>query len=33
VLIYVSDGGPMDIMKNKAVTSGQAQQDRLQQAP
>ena len=33
VLIYVSDGGPMDIMKKKAVTSGQAQQDRLQQAP
>lgn len=33
VLIYVSDGGPMDVMKKKAVASGQAQQDRLQQAP
>lgn len=33
VLIYVSDGGPMDIMKKKTVASGQTQQDRLQQAP
>ena len=33
VLMYVSDGGPMDTMKKKAVASGQAQQDRLQQAP
>lgn len=31
VLIYVSDSGPMDVMKKKAVSSGQAQQDRLQQ--
>ena len=33
VLIYVSDSGPMDVMKKKAVSSGQAQQDRLQQVP
>ena len=33
VLVYVSDSGPLDTMKKKAVTSGQAQQDRLQQAP
>lgn len=33
LLMYVSDGGPMDTMKKKAVVSGQAQQDRLQQAP
>ncbi|MGC4095478.1 MAG: DUF4124 domain-containing protein [Nitrospira sp.] len=31
VLMYVSDSGPMDTMKKKAVASGQAQQDRLQQ--
>lgn len=31
VLLYVSDSGPMDTMKKKAVASGQAQQDRLQQ--
>lgn len=31
LLIYVSDSGPMDTMKKKAVSSGQAQQDRLQQ--
>jgi len=31
LLIYVSDGGPMDRMKEKAVASGQAQQDRIQQ--
>ncbi len=33
VLIYVSDSGPMDVMKKKAVSSGQVQQDRLQQVP
>lgn len=33
MLMYTSDGGPMDIMKKKAVASGQSQQDRLQQAP
>jgi hypothetical protein len=33
VLIYVSNDGPMDSMKKKAVASGQAQQDRLQQTP
>ncbi|MBH0203139.1 MAG: DUF4124 domain-containing protein [Nitrospira sp.] len=33
VLIYVSDSGPMEAMKKKAVASGQAQHDRLQQAP
>jgi predicted LPLAT superfamily acyltransferase len=33
VLIYVSESGPMDVMKKKAVSSGQVQQDRLQQAP
>jgi hypothetical protein len=33
LLIYVSDSGPMDAMKKKAVASGQAQQDRLQQVP
>lgn len=33
VLMYTSDGGPMDPMKKKAAASGQAQQDRLQQVP
>ncbi len=33
VLIYVSDGGPMDAVKQKATAAGQAQQDRLQQIP
>lgn len=33
VLLYTSDGGPMDILKKKAVVSGQAQQDRLQSVP
>ncbi len=33
VLMYTSDGGPMDTMKKKAAASGQAQHDRLQQAP
>ena len=33
VLLYVSDGGPMDAMKIKATAAGQAQQDRLQQVP
>ncbi|MDK2745614.1 MAG: DUF4124 domain-containing protein [Nitrospira sp. BO4] len=33
VLMYTSDGGPMDTMKKKAAASGQAQQDRLQQVP
>jgi hypothetical protein len=32
VLMYTSDGGPMDTLKKKAAASGQAQQDRLQQA-
>jgi hypothetical protein len=31
LLIYVSESGPMDTMKKKAVSSGQAQYDRLQQ--
>lgn len=33
VLLYTSDGGPMDILKKKAVASDQAQQDRLRQTP
>ena len=33
VLLYTSDGGPMDMMKTNATASGQAQQDRLRQAP
>lgn len=33
VLMYVRDGGPMDAMKKKATTAGQAQQDRLRQVP
>jgi hypothetical protein len=33
VLIYSSEGGALNIMKEKAVASGQAQQDRLKQAP
>ncbi len=33
VLLYTSDGGPMDILKKKAAVSGQAQQDRLQHTP
>jgi len=31
VLMYVSDGGSMDVMKKKATASGQAQHDRLNQ--
>ena len=33
VLLYTSDGGPMDILKKKAVASDQAQQNRLRQTP
>ena len=33
VLMYVSDGGPMDTMRKKATGAGQTQQDRLQQIP
>jgi Domain of unknown function (DUF4124) len=33
VLMYTSDGGPMDRMKEKAVTAGQTQQNRLQVSP
>lgn len=33
VLMYVSDGGPMDVMKQKATDAGQAQHERLQQIP
>lgn len=33
VLLYTTDGGPMDTLKKTAITSGQAQQDRLRQAP
>jgi hypothetical protein len=33
VLMYVSDGGPMDTMKTRATAAGQAQQDRLQRLP
>jgi hypothetical protein len=33
VLMYVSDGGPMDTMKKKATASGQAQHERLNQLP
>ena len=33
VLMYVSDGGPMDTMKKKASASGQAQHERLNQLP
>lgn len=33
VLLYTSDGGALDVMKQKAITSGQAQQDRIQQIP
>jgi len=29
----VSEGGPMETMKNKAASRGQAQQERLQQIP
>lgn len=32
VLVYVSDDGPADILKKKAVAAGQAQQDRLKPA-
>lgn len=31
VLLYTSDGGPMDVLKQKTAVSGQAQQDRLRQ--
>ena len=33
VLMYTSDGGPMDRMKEKAVAAGQTQQNRLQVSP
>lgn len=33
VLMYVSDGGPMDVMKQKAGAAGQAQQNRIEQTP
>jgi hypothetical protein len=33
VLMYTSDGGALDVMKQKAITSGQAQQDRIQHMP
>lgn len=33
VLMYTSDGGPMDRMKDKAVAAGQTQQNRLQVLP
>lgn len=33
VLIYTSTGGTLDVMKQKATATGQAQQNRLQQAP
>ena len=31
VLIYTNDGGAMDVLKQKASATGQAQQDRFQQ--
>lgn len=33
VLMYTSDGGAMDVMKQKASEAGQAREDRLQQVP
>jgi hypothetical protein len=33
VLIYTSEGGALDVMKQKATVTGQAQQNRLQQVP
>lgn len=33
VLIYTNRGGALDVMKEKATVSGQAQQNRLQQVP
>ena len=33
VLVYTSDGGPMDRMKEKAVAAGQTHQNRLQVSP
>jgi hypothetical protein len=33
VLIYTSTGGALDVMKQKAAVTGQAQQNRLQQVP
>lgn len=33
VLIYTNKGGALDVMKDKATASGQAQQNRLQQVP
>jgi hypothetical protein len=33
VLIYTNKGGALDVMKEKATVSGQAQQNRLQQVP
>jgi hypothetical protein len=33
VLIYTSKDGALDVMKQKAVATGQAQQNRLQHAP
>jgi hypothetical protein len=33
VLMYVSDDGPMDVMKNKASQVEKKHQDRVQQIP
>jgi len=33
VLMYVSDGGPMDRLKQKSLAAGQAQQNRVDQIP
>ena len=33
VLMYTSDGGALDVMKQKASATGRSQPDRLQQAP
>ncbi len=33
VLIYTSPGGTLDVMKQKAAVTGQAQQNRFQQGP
>lgn len=33
VLMYVSDGGPMEVMKQKATAAGQAQHHRMEQIP
>ena len=33
VMMYIGEGGTVEVMKKKAIAAGQAQEDRLQQVP